>query len=75
MGDIWKSGGQNNNNVCREVSKRCVDIKRQKMKANMRDKTSLVLCNKLKTGKKKVRRCLHIGERRGIGSWKMDTWR
>jgi len=36
MADVWRREGENNNNVWREVSKRCVDIERQKMEANMR---------------------------------------
>jgi hypothetical protein len=29
MGDIWINGEENNRNVWREVSKRCVDIERE----------------------------------------------
>jgi hypothetical protein len=29
MGDIWIMGEENNRNVWREVSKRCMDIERQ----------------------------------------------
>jgi cell fate (sporulation/competence/biofilm development) regulator YmcA (YheA/YmcA/DUF963 family) len=38
MGDIWRRGGENNNNVWKVVSKRCTDTERQKMEANMREK-------------------------------------
>jgi DNA repair ATPase RecN len=38
MGDIWINGEENNRNVWREVSKRCVDIERQNMEANIRKK-------------------------------------
>jgi hypothetical protein len=34
MGGIWKWGVNNNNNVWREVTKRCVDIEHQKMVGN-----------------------------------------
>jgi DNA repair ATPase RecN len=37
MGDIWINGEENNRNVWREVSKRCVDIERQNMEASMRE--------------------------------------
>jgi hypothetical protein len=36
MGDIWRREGENNNNIWWEESKQCVDIKCQKMEANMR---------------------------------------
>jgi hypothetical protein len=38
VGDIWINGEENNRNVCREVSKRCMDIERQNMEASMRGK-------------------------------------
>jgi hypothetical protein len=38
MGDIWINEEDNNRNVWREVSKRCVDIERQNMEASMRGK-------------------------------------
>jgi hypothetical protein len=41
-------GGENNNNVWREVSKRCTDIEHQKTEVNMIEKKSLVLYNELK---------------------------
>jgi hypothetical protein len=47
MGDIWINGEENNNSVWREVSKRCVDIKHDKMEANMRANRMLVLHKKL----------------------------
>jgi hypothetical protein len=42
MWDIWKNGEENNRNVWKEASKRCVDIERQKMEACMRDQRSLI---------------------------------
>jgi DNA repair ATPase RecN len=36
MGDIWINGEENNRNVWREVSKRCMDIERQNMEASVR---------------------------------------
>jgi hypothetical protein len=42
MGDIWINGEENNRNVWRDVSKRCVDIERQNMEASMREKRSRV---------------------------------
>jgi hypothetical protein len=36
MGDVWRRGGENNNNGWKVVSKRCIDTERQKMEANMR---------------------------------------
>jgi hypothetical protein len=38
MGDIWKKGEENNRNVWREVSKRCMDIERQNIEASMKEK-------------------------------------
>jgi hypothetical protein len=38
MGDIWINGEENNRNVLREVSKRCMDTERQNVEANMRGK-------------------------------------
>jgi hypothetical protein len=35
MGVIWINGEESNRNVCREVSKRCVDIERQNTEASM----------------------------------------
>jgi cell fate (sporulation/competence/biofilm development) regulator YmcA (YheA/YmcA/DUF963 family) len=32
MGDVWRRGGENNNNVWKVVSKRCIDTEHQKMK-------------------------------------------
>jgi hypothetical protein len=29
MGDIWRRGGENNNNAWREVSQRCADTEHQ----------------------------------------------
>jgi hypothetical protein len=61
-GDIWRRGGENSNNVCREVSKQCVDTECQKIEANMRDKMLFVLYNKFKNwlGNLKLHRILHI---------------
>jgi hypothetical protein len=47
MRDMWINGEENNRNVWREVSKRCVDTKRQNMEASMRVKRSLVICTEL----------------------------
>jgi hypothetical protein len=33
MGDIWINGEENNRNVWREVSKRCMDVEKQNMEA------------------------------------------
>jgi hypothetical protein len=38
MGDIWIMREENNRNVWREVSKRCIDIDRQNMEASMKEK-------------------------------------
>jgi hypothetical protein len=38
MGDVWKSGEENNRNILREVSKRCMDTERQNIEASMREK-------------------------------------
>jgi hypothetical protein len=38
MGDIWINGDENNRNVWREVSKRCMDIERQNLEVRMREK-------------------------------------
>jgi hypothetical protein len=37
-GNVWRRGEENNNNVWNVVSKRCIDIERQKMEANMTEK-------------------------------------
>jgi hypothetical protein len=42
-GDVWRRGGENNNNVWKVVSKRCTDTERQKVEANMREKKSTVI--------------------------------
>jgi hypothetical protein len=49
MGDIWINGEQNNRNVWREISRRCVGIERQNMEASMREKRSLVFYNESKS--------------------------
>jgi cell fate (sporulation/competence/biofilm development) regulator YmcA (YheA/YmcA/DUF963 family) len=46
MADVWRRGGENNNNVWKVVSKRCVDTERQKMEANVKEKRPLALYNK-----------------------------
>jgi hypothetical protein len=38
MGDVRRRGGDNNNNLWKVVSKRCVDTERQKMEANVTEK-------------------------------------
>jgi hypothetical protein len=38
VGDVWRRGGENDTNVWKVVSKRCIDSERQKMEANMRGK-------------------------------------
>jgi hypothetical protein len=53
MGDISINGEENNRNVWREVSRRCVDIERQNMEASMREKRSLGFYNELKSSRKK----------------------
>jgi hypothetical protein len=49
MEDIWMKGEENNRNVWREVSKRCMAIERQNMEASMKEKRSPVLYNELKS--------------------------
>jgi hypothetical protein len=49
MGDVWRNGEEDNINVWREVSKRCVDIERQNMETSMKEKRSLVFYNELKS--------------------------
>jgi hypothetical protein len=76
-GDVWRRGGENNNNVWKVVSKRCTDTERQKMEANMREKRSLALYNEMKSSwerEKSIDICT-FEERKGIGWWKMDIWR
>jgi hypothetical protein len=77
MGDIWINGEENNRNVWREVSKRCVDIERQNMEVSMRERRSLVFYNKLNISWEKklyIEVCTQEA-RRGIGWWKMGFWR
>jgi hypothetical protein len=38
MGDIWIMGEENNRNMWREVSKRCMDVDRQNMEASVKEK-------------------------------------
>jgi hypothetical protein len=73
MGDIWIKGEENNRNVWREASKRCMDIERQNMEASMKEKRSLVFYNELKSRWEKklyIEVCTQEA-RRGIGWWKM----
>jgi hypothetical protein len=49
MGDVWRNGEENNRNLWREVSKRCVDVERQIIEASMEEKRSLVFYNELKS--------------------------
>jgi hypothetical protein len=73
MGDIWIMGEENNRNIWREVSKRCMDIERQNMEASMTEKRSLVFYNELKNNweKKLYIEVCSEESRRGIGWWKM----
>jgi hypothetical protein len=60
MGDIWIKEEENNRNVWREVSKRCMDIERQNMEASVKEKRSLVFYNELKNNwEKKFCRGMH----------------
>jgi hypothetical protein len=77
MGDIWIMGEENNRNVWREVSKRCMDIKRQNMEASMKEKRSLVFHNELNNNwenKLYIQVCSQEA-RIGIGWWKMGIWK
>jgi hypothetical protein len=77
MGDIWINGEENNRNVWREVSKRCMDTEGQNMKASMKEKRSLVFYNELKNNWEKklyIEVCTQEA-RRGIRWWKMGIWR
>jgi hypothetical protein len=49
VGDVWRRGGENSNNVWKVVIKMCTDTERQKMAANVRGKISLALYNELKS--------------------------
>jgi hypothetical protein len=76
MGDVWRRGGKNNNNVWKVVSKRCINTEHQKMEANMRKKRSLALYNELKSsweGEKYIDICT-FKERNGTGWWKIGIW-
>jgi hypothetical protein len=70
-------GEENNRNVWREVSKRCMDIERQNTEASMREKRSLVFCNELKNNweKKLYIEVWSQEARRGIGWLKMGIWK
>jgi hypothetical protein len=77
MGDIWIMGEENNRNVWREVSKRCMDTKRQNMEASMKEKRSLVFYNELKNNLEKklyIEVCSQEA-RRGIRWRKMGIWK
>jgi hypothetical protein len=77
MGDILINGEENNRNVWREVSKRCMDIERQNMEASMGEKRSLVFYNELKSSWEKkvyIEVCTQEA-RRGTGWWKTGIWR
>jgi CRISPR/Cas system CSM-associated protein Csm2 small subunit len=66
-------GEENNRNVWREVSKRCIDIERQNMEASMKEKRLLVFCDELKNNwerKLYIEVCSQEA-RRGTGWWKM----
>jgi hypothetical protein len=75
MRDVWRRAGENNNNVWKVVSKRCIDTERQKMEANMREKRSLALYNELKSSseREKYIDICTFEERNGIGWWKMGS--
>jgi cell fate (sporulation/competence/biofilm development) regulator YmcA (YheA/YmcA/DUF963 family) len=49
IGDVWRRGGENNNNVWKVVSKRYTGTECQKMETNVREKRSLALYNELKS--------------------------
>jgi hypothetical protein len=71
MEDIWRRGGENNNNAWREVSKSCADTEHQKMEG----KRSLALYNELKSNWEREN-CVEVctfEERRGIGWLKMGS--
>jgi hypothetical protein len=77
MRDIWLNGEENNINVWREVSKRCMDFERQNMEASMRENRSLVFYNELKSSWEKklyIEVCTQEA-RGGIEWWKMCIWR
>jgi hypothetical protein len=43
MGDVRRRGGENNNNVWKVISKRCIDTEREKVEVDMMEKRSLAL--------------------------------
>jgi hypothetical protein len=49
MGDVRRRGGENNNNVWKVISKRCIDTERQKMEENVKEQRSVALYNELKS--------------------------
>jgi hypothetical protein len=75
MGDVWRRGGENNNNVWKVVSKRCIDTERLKVEANMREKRYLPLYNELKSSWEREKYVCTFEEIKGIGWWKMGIWR
>jgi hypothetical protein len=77
VGDIWKNGEENNQNVWRKVSKGSVDIERQNLEASMREKRSLVFYNELKSNWERkfyIEVCTQEA-RGGVGWWKIGIWR
>jgi hypothetical protein len=77
MGDVWRRGGENNNNLWKVVNKRCIDTERQKVEANMRENISLALYNELKSSwerEKYIDICTFEG-RKGIEWREMGIWR
>jgi hypothetical protein len=38
MRDVWRRGGENNNNIWKVVSKRCIGTEHHKMEPTMREK-------------------------------------
>jgi hypothetical protein len=76
MGNVWRKEGENNNDVRKVVSKRCMDTELHKMEANMKEKC-LALYNELKSSWE-MEKYIDIGtfeERRGTGWRKMGIWR
>jgi hypothetical protein len=77
MRDVWRRGGENNNNAWKVVIKWCIDAERQKMEANMREKRTLALYNEFKSSweREKYIDICTFEERKGTGWWKMGIWR
>jgi hypothetical protein len=55
------------------INKICVDIERQNIKANMKEKLSLMWCCSLK-GKEEHIEISVRDEERGVMSWKVRLW-